>query len=711
MMSSNFLSSHFVTPEEPIMSPEYHPGRTAIQSITAKLLSLSLAVGLVSVAACAPAISTAVSSSNNMSPGEPIPDPRVGLRAGKFDAATAAWNLRLVSTTQPTEKFMGVTNSDLAFLGNYAIQGNYNGYQVWDISNPAAPTLKIGYLCPASQSDVSVYRNLLFVSGEGNGGRLDCGTQGVKDTVSKERLRGLRIFDISDIANPKYIGNVQTCRGSHTHTVVVDPKDPDNVYVYISGSAGVRSPSELAGCVRQAPDKDPNSALFRIEVIKVPLAHPEQAAIVSSPRIFNDLTAPARHGESPGDVAEARRTAAAARAKGAYTAEIFGAERVLPPQFINPMLDSIVKARGGTGAPTAADSAALRTALPGIIAKMIGEQAGPGPRPGPTQCHDITAYPAIGLAGGACEGYGFLLDIRDPAHPVRIAAVSDSNFSYWHSATFNNSGTKVLFSDEWGGGGQPKCRRTDRREWGADAIFTLVNATGGPLLVRDGVVQPVNPATESMQFQGYYKLPAPQTAQENCVAHNGSLIPIPGRDVMVQAWYQGGISVFDWTDPRHPREIAFFDRGPVDSARMAMGGSWSAYWYNGNIVSSEIARGLDIFELVPSQYLTQNEIDAAKTVHFDYFNTQGQPQFVWPPSFALARAYADQLERSKGLSATRLSAVRQALASAESASGSQKRDALTALAAQLDTDARASSDAGKVQTLAKAVRDLAAVTS
>jgi hypothetical protein len=694
------------------MPPEYHPGRTAIQSITAKLLSLSLAVGLVSVAACAPAISNAVSGSNNMSPGEPIPDPRVGLRAGKFDAATAAWNLRLVSTSQPSEKFKDVTNSDLAFIGNYAIQGNYNGYQVWDISNPAAPTLKIGYLCPASQSDVSVYKNLLFVSGEGNSGRLDCGTQGVKDTVSKERLRGLRIFDISDIANPKYVGNVQTCRGSHTHTVVVDPKDPDNVYVYISGSAGVRSPSELAGCVRQSPDKDPNSALFRIEVIKVPLAHPEQAAIVSSPRIFNDLTAPVRHGESPEDVVAAQKALAEAKAKGQYTAMIFGAERPLPPRMTDAMLDSIVKARGGTGAPTKADSAALRTALPGIIASMIGPQpSGNAPRPGPTQCHDITVYPAIGLAGGACEGYGFLLDIRDPAHPVRVAAVADSNFSYWHSATFNNSGTKVLFSDEWGGGGQPKCRRTDKREWGADAIFTLVNANGTPVLVRDGAVLPVNPETESMQFQSYYKLPAPQTAQENCVAHNGSLIPIPARDVMVQAWYQGGISVFDWTDPRHPREIAFFDRGPVDSARMAMGGSWSAYWYNGNIVSSEIARGLDIFELLPSQYLTQNEIDAAKTVHFDYFNTQGQPQFVWPPSFALARAYVDQVERSKGLSAARLSAVRQALANAEGTSGTQRRDTLTTLAAQLDTDARTSSDGGKVQTLAKAVRDLAAATS
>jgi hypothetical protein len=315
---------------------------------------------------------------------------------------------------------------------------------------------------------------------------------------------------------------------------------------------------------------------------------------------------------------------------------------------------------------------------------MEGDTA---PRPGPTQCHDITVYPAIGRAGGACEGYGFLIDIRDPAHPVRIDAVSDSNFSYWHSATFNNDGTKLLFSDEWGGGGQPKCRATDRREWGADAIFTIVN--------------------DRLRFQSYYKLPAPQTPQENCVAHNGSLIPIPGRDVMVQAWYQGGISVFDWTDAAHPQEIAFFDRGPIDSTKMVGGGSWSAYWYNGVIVSSVIERGLDIFALAPSGFISQNEIDAAKTVHFDYFNTQGQPRFVWPASFALARAYVDQLARSNGLPSARISAVRQALAGAEKANGTARKGALDQLAGQLDGDAGGSADEAKVRTLAAAVRELA----
>ena len=319
---------------------------------------------------------------------------------------------------------------------------------------------------------------------------------------------------------------------------------------------------------------------------------------------------------------------------------------------------------------------------------MFGGGGDVDPNAGPTQCHDITVYPSIGYAGGACEGYGLLLDIHDPTHPVRIDAASDSNFSYWHSATFNNDGTKVLFSDEWGGGGAPKCRASDPKNWGADALFTI-------------------DANHKMHFQSYYKMSAPQTPQENCVAHNGSLIPIPGRDVMVQAWYQGGISVFDWTDVAHPKEIGFFDRGPIDATRMVGGGSWSVYWYNGVMVSSEIARGLDIFELTPNPLLTANEIDAAKTVHLDYLNTQGQPKFVWPASFALSRAYTDQLERSGGLSAGRLTAVRSALSEAELKSGVDRRESLNKLAGQLDADARGSSDAAKVRVLAASVRDLA----
>jgi hypothetical protein len=609
-----------------------------------------------------------------------------------MDAAEAVWNLRVVSETPPSAQFVDGINSDLAFTGHYAIQGSFNGYQVWDISNLSRPSLKTAYVCPGSQSDVSVYHNLLFVSGENLAARLDCGTQGVEDTVSTERLRGLRIFDISDIAHPRNVGNVQTCRGSHTHTLLVDPKDRENVYVYISGQAPVRSPSELAGCVI-AP-KDPNSALFRIEVIKVPLAHPEQAKIVSSPRIFNDLVAPPTHGDTPEDSADAAKAGAEAKAGGGFVGTFHGKEEVVHPEWVAHLLDSLVKARQGSGGPTAADSSALREALPGIIeGAMKARQAQmPDSNAGPTQCHDITVYPAIGLAGGACAGYGLLLDITDPGHPARIGAVSDSNFSYWHSATFNNDGTKVLFSDEWGGGTQAKCRRTDKPEWGADAIFTLANR-------------------KTMQFQGYYKLPVPQTPQENCVAHNGSLIPIPGRDVMVQAWYQGGLSVFDWTDPKHPREIAYFDRGPLDSTRLELGGYWSTYWYNGVIVGSEITRGLDIFELQPSGFISQNEIDAAKSVHLDYFNTQGQVKFSWPKSFSLARAYVDQLERSSPGEAGKLAAYRAALDRAEKASGVERRNALSQLATRLDGDVSGAGDVAKLRMLAGVVQDLATVPS
>jgi len=624
-----------------------------------------------------------------MSAKPPSPDPRVGLRAGLMDPGEASWNMRLLANARPPEKFLGSTNSDLAFTGKYAIQGSYNGYQIWDISNPARPALTTAYYCPASQSDVSVYKNLLFVSGEGLTGRIDCGDQGVRDTVSKERLRGLRIFDISDIKRPRNVGNVQTCRGSHTHTVLADPKDPENVYVYISGSAGVRSPNELPGCVNMSPDQDPNSSLFRIEVIKVPVAHPEQAAIVSSPRIFNDLTAPARHGEAAEDVAASAQALAAAKASGAFTAMMFGAERVIPPQMVKPMLDSVVKARGGSAVATSADSAALRAVMPALIAARTGERPGGNRNAGPTQCHDITVYPAIGLAGGACGGYGLLLDIRNPAAPVRISAVADSNFSFWHSATFNNDGTKVLFTDEWGGGSQPKCRATDKKEWGSDALFTLV----------DG----------KMTFQSYYKLPAAQSRFENCVAHNGSLVPIPGRDIFVQSWYQGGISMFDWTDIRNPTEIAFFDRGPADSTRLNDdAGTWSVYWYNGVLVSSEMMRGLDILELTPSAYISQNEIDAARTVKLDYLNAQGQPKLVWPPSFAMSRAFVDQLERAQKMPAARISALRASITAAEKAKGGARGIALARLASELDREAAASGDAAKVRMLASSLTDLAA---
>ena len=628
----------------------------------------------------------------DLSASAPKPDRRIGLKGGWFDAAQASWNLALVSTTQPSAGFINrsdpgdqrMWNSDLAFTGHYVIQGNFSGYQIWDVSNPSKPTLYSSYLCPGTQSDVSVHGNLLFESSESMNGRSDCGGQGVADTVSKERLRGIRIYDIADLAHPKLLTVVQTCRGSHTHSVVTDPNDKSNVYIYISGSAPVRSPNELAGCSAMDPAQDPNSELFRIEVIQVPVAHPQDAHVVSKPPILANLMPVEGHAEAPEDVAAAAKIAAAARARGEFTFTAFGAERVLPSEFSKRMLDSIVKLRGGTGLPTSADSAKLRQDLSAVMQKMFG---GGGPRRGPQQCHDITAYPEIGLAGGACGGYGVLLDIRDPAHPKRIGAVADSNFSFWHSASFNNDGTKMLFTDEWGGGTQPRCRVTDKPEWGADAIFTLSN--------------------DQMSFKGYYKLPAPQTSEENCVAHNGSLIPIPGRDIMTQGWYQGGVSVFDFTDPTHPKEIAYFDRGPIDSTKMYVGGSWSAYWYNGYIYSSEIARGLDVFELQPSGLLSQNEIDAAKLVHVNQLNVQDQQKFRWPAAFVVSRAYVDQLQRSSGLSAARIEAVRAALAAAEQASATTRRDALTQLATSLDSDAASSSDAAKVKLLAESVRELA----
>jgi hypothetical protein len=555
----------------------------------------------------------------------------------------------MVSTTPPAEKFLGVTNSDLAFTGKYAVQGNYNGFQIFDISNPVKPVLALTYVCPASQSDVSVYKNLLFVSGEGQTGRIDCGIQGVPEPVSKERLRGIRVFDISNIATPKYVTNVQTCRGSHTHTVVTDPRDKENVYIYVSGSSRVRSADELPGC-KDGGIEDPTSARFRLEVIKVPLAAPEKAAIVSSPRIFRGLAPPPRRVE-PG--------------------------------------------RGGAGtgadapAPAAADAAGAGAGAGAAAAAPAGRAGGPAapPRTGPNQCHDITVYPDIGLAGGACGGYGLLLDIRDVAHPKRIDQAADINMSFWHSATFSNDGTKILFSDEWGGGSQPRCRDTDKLEWGADALFTIEKG--------------------KMHFKTYYKMPAPQTSFENCVAHNGSLIPIPGREVMVQGWYQGGISIFDWTDVTKPREIAFFDRGPLDATRLIGGGSWSVYWYNGLLVSSEIARGLDVYELLASGLISQNELDAANTVHVDYLNAQEQRKIVWPPSFAKARAYLDQLERSNGLATAKISAAREGLASAEALSGEQRQQALKHLATQVNSDASRSADRAKVRLLSAAVTELA----
>jgi hypothetical protein len=449
---------------------------------------------------------------------------------------------------------------------------------------------------------------------------VDCGGQGVADTVSAERFRGVRIFDISDLDHPKQVAAVQTCRGSHTHTLVPDPKDAGVLYVYVSETSVVRSGNELTGCSGKRPEEDPNTSLFRIDIIRVPLAAPQEAKIVSSPRLFAD---------SAGNIA------------GLW--------------------------KGGTHGEGTQDTYETN------------------------MCHDITVYPELGLAAGACSGNGILLDIRDPANPKRIAEVSDPNFAYWHSATFNNDGTKLLYTDEWGGGLGARCRATDPAKWGGDAIYTLA----------DGKLTPAS----------IYKLPAAQTATENCVAHNGSLIPVPGRDILVQAWYQGGISVVDFTDAAHPTEIAFFDRGPLNADTLMLGGYWSAYWYNGYIVGSEIARGLDLLELKPSAQLSQNEIDAAKLVEMDHFNPQLQGKLVWPPRFVVARAYLDQLGRNNGLAKQRLSRVSSDLGKAEKLTGEKQKAALTKLAAELEKDAQGSADAPRVKALQATIRNLADAAS
>jgi hypothetical protein len=556
-------------------------------------------------------------------PPRPSDDPRVGLKPGLQDAGVAAKNLELVAHMPKPDGFQDPTggfnfmNSDVAFQGPHLFQGNFNGFNFYNVEDPRKPQLRVSMVCPGGQGDLSVYKNLLFMSVEETRGRVDCGSQGVQGISSTERFRGVRIFDITNIDKPKQIAAVQTCRGSHTHTLVVDPKDPNNIYIYGSGTAGVRQATELDSCV--GDPKDPNTSLFSIDVIQVPLKAPETAKIVNRPRIFADSATGAPNGLWQG---------------GAHGAET-------QTSFIT------------------------------------------------NQCHDITTYPALGLAAGACSGNGILLDISDPVHPKRLDAVTDNAFAYWHSATFNNDGTKVLFSDEWGGGTSPFCRNTDPLTWGADAIFDIVD--------------------KKLVFGNYYKMPAPQTEFENCVAHNGSIVPVPGRDIMVQAWYQGGLSMFDFTDAKNPVEIAYFDRGPIDEKRMMMGGSWSAYWYNGVIVSSEIARGLDIYELLPSGLISENELAAAKTVKTPYLNTQDQQKIVWVPSFALARAYLDQLERSKGLASETIATARTTLASAER-SGSQRKAALTQLASQLNTAAASARDQAKVRVLSTAVSDLSNAT-
>ena len=544
-------------------------------------------------------------------PASPTVDPRVGLAGGFDDAGVAARHMELVAhlpkpdgffdpaapagrptppespepaaadapaaeppaAKAPPAPFTGLNfaNTDLAFSGTTLFIGNFNGFNVYDVANPREPVLVTSVACPGGQGDVSVHGNLLFMSVEQTRGRLDCGTGGVEAPVSAERFRGVRIFDISDVRNPTQVAAVQTCRGSHTHTLVTRPDDADRVYIYGSGTATTRSGEELAGCSDGDPTENPDTALFSIDVIEVPLAAPQQARIVSRPRIFAD--------EKTGAIA------------GLW--------------------------QGGDHGPGTQKTAVTN------------------------QCHDITVYPAIGLAAGACSGNGILLDISDPVEPKRLDHVVDKNFAYWHSATFSNDGSKVIFTDEWGGGLRPRCLASDQPNWGANAIFEVVD--------------------RKLKFASYYKLPAAQTAQENCVAHNGSLVPVPGRDIKVQAWYQGGVSVFDFTDPAKPFEIAFFDRGPLDPSTLITGGYWSAYWFNGYIYGAEMARGLDVFRLMPSEHLSQAELDAAALVQAERFNVQHQDRTVWPAHPTVARAYLAQLERSGGLTAAQATTVRNML--------------------------------------------------
>jgi hypothetical protein len=584
-------------------------------------------------------------------------DPRVGLKPGMRDAGVAARNMVLVTSLpkpngfydptmpegEPTEpeqppgappptrrsSSLSYANSDLAFKGDHLFLGNFTGFNTYDIEDPKTARLIASVVCPGGQGDLSVRGNLLIMSVEETRGRIDCGTQGVQGAVSPERFRGIRIFDISDLRQPKQVAAVQTCKGSHTHTLVPDPKDPANLYVYGSGTSAVRSAEELAGCSGKDPKEDPATALFSIDVIQIPIAHPEQARVVNRPRIFADPVTGAMAGLWPG---------------------------------------------GNHGPGTQTTSLTSR-------------------------CHDITVFPELGLAAGACSGNGLLLDISDPVHPVRIDQVTDKSFAFWHSATFNNDGTKVIFTDEWGGGTRPRCRATDLPTWGADAIFDIVD--------------------RKMRFASYYKMPAAQTEQENCVAHNGSIIPVPGRDIMAQGWYQGGVSIFDFTESAKPVEIAFFDRGPISATNLITGGFWALYWYNGRLYGSEMVRGLDVFRLTPSEFLSQNEIDAASLVHSPEFNPQQQTKLTWPARPVVARAYLDQLNRTKGIAPQRATAVAAALKRADQLKTGRERGAAAALkqldelAATVESDAAsaAPANAARLRSLASTMKGIVAMWS
>ena len=507
-------------------------------------------------------------------------DPRAGLSPGLYIADEAILNLELIASLRkpvgfydpddpeskgvedPTKDLdevrelttleksrarkspiMSFANTDMAFKDDLLVAGNYHGFNMYKIKKDGIPKLISSVVCPGGQGDVSIVGNLLIMSVEQNRSRIDCGSMGVGSDASLERFRGIRIFDISNPQNPMQVGIVQTCRGSHTHSVVNARTKEGKIIVYNSGTSSVRDQDELETCFEAIPG-DNRTALFRIDVIEIPIDNPSNSRIVKSPTVFAD--------EETGVLA------------GLW--------------------------RGGDhGDETQSTS---RT----------------------DQCHDITVFPSANIAAGACSGNGILFDITDPYNPKRMDVVSDTGFAYWHSATFNNDATKVVFTDEWGGGGRPRCRAWDPLDWGANAIYDIVD--------------------DKLIFKSYYKMSAPQQETENCVAHNGSIVPIPNKDIMVQAWYQGGLSVLDFTDSNNPIEIAYFDRGPISDEKLVTGGYWSAYFYEGNIYATEIARGLDVFKLTPSNFLTEDEISKA-TDAFPVigpkrlFNPQQQIPMTW----------------------------------------------------------------------------------
>ena len=518
---------------------------------------------------------------------------------------------------------LSFANTDMAFFGDVMVAGSYHGFNIYRLAEDELPRQISSVVCPGGQGDVSVVGDLLIMSVEQTRGRLDCGLEGVNEDISDDRFRGIRIFDISDLTRPRQVGAVQTCRGSHTHSVVAGPGDDGRIIVYNSGTSRVRDEDELEGCIGEIPGDD-RTALFRIDVIEIPVDDPSQSRIVHSPAVFADLE-----------------------------------EGILAGLW-----------RGGDH----------------------GEETQETNRT--DQCHDITVYPEKNLAAGACSGNGILFDIADPLNPQRIDAVVDSGFAYWHSATFNNDGSKVLFTDEWGGGGRPRCRAYDPLTWGANAFYDIV----------DG----------ALEFRGYFKMPAPQMEEENCVAHNGSIVPVPGRDIFVQAWYQGGISVIDFTDSANPVEIAYFDRGPINADTLIIGGFWSAYWYDGKIYGTEILRGLDVLSLVPSEYLTENEIAAAALADDGgVFNPQQQFRVGWPDEPVVVRAYLDQLQRGDDISVSIATDITAALNRAEARLDDGRRDAdlavrLESLAAESRTESDDIVTQARMDALAETLGGIAA---